>query len=197
MTEPTLTFTLEQIYTLDPTANAVLEFWFADETRPLWFAKSDDFDDKIRTEFGSLIDKAGAGELWDWRADSYGRLAEIVVLDQFSRNVHRGTPDAFKYDNVALILAQEAISQASFADLPTEFQTFTAMPFMHAENAQAHEMAVEIFRRIGDKQTLDFEYQHKAIIERFGRYPHRNAILGRASTPDEVAFLREPNLFFF
>lgn len=184
------------IYTPNPTANAVLNFWFDPAHHPFWFAKSDDFDKKICTEFGVLIDKAGTGELWDWRADSYGRLAEILILDQFTRNIHRGTPDAFKYDPVALILAQEAIAKADFADLPTAFQKFTAMPFMHSESLSVHEMAVEIFKKIGDETTLDFEYQHKAIIEQFGRYPHRNAILGRISTQAELEFLRQPNSSF-
>lgn len=135
------------IYTIHPIANAVLNFWFDPAHQPFWFAKSDDFDEKIRTEFGSLIDRAGTGELWDWRADSYGRLAEILILDQFTRNVHRGTPDAFKYDPVALILAQEAIARADFADLPIAFQKFTAMPFMHSESLSVHEMALEIFKK--------------------------------------------------
>lgn len=182
--------------TTNPVANAVLEFWFDEANKPFWFAKSDEFDNAIISQFGELIDKAGQGEFWDWRSDSYGRLAEIIVLDQFARNVYRGTPKAFLYDHVALVLAQEAINQQGFADLPTDFQKFTAMPFMHSENAKVHQMAVEIFKRIGDDNTLDFEYKHKVIIDRFGRYPHRNEILGRASTPEEVAFLNEPNSSF-
>lgn len=185
-----------QHYTQDFDANAILNFWFSDDSKPFWFAKSDDFDQTIYQKFGHLIDKAGTGELWDWRIDSYGRLAEILVLDQFTRNVHRGTPKAFLYDNVALVLAQEAINQASFADLPAEFQKFTAMPFMHSENLQVHKMAVMIFQRLGDSTTLDFEYRHQAIIERFGRYPHRNDILGRISTPDEIQFLKQSNSSF-
>lgn len=184
------------IYTQDPTANAVLNFWFDPINKPSWFAKSDEFDEKIRNQFQTLIPKAVAGELWTWRSDHYGRLAEILVLDQFARNVYRNTPQAFMGDDVALILAQEAISLGGFADLPTDFQKFTAMPFMHSESLVAHEWAVEIFKRIGDDNTLDFEYKHKVIIERFGRYPHRNAILGRDSTPDELAFLNEPNSSF-
>ncbi|MDO4896223.1 MAG: DUF924 family protein [Moraxella sp.] len=184
------------IYTLDPTANDVLNFWFDPNHKPFWFVKSDDFDDKIRQKFAHLIPKAVAGELWDWRADHYGRLAEILVLDQFTRNVHRSTPSAFIGDDVALILAQEAIGRAEFADLPKDFQTFIAMPFMHTENLAIHEWAVEIFGRIGDAVVLDYEHRHKAIIERFGRYPHRNAILGRASTPDEMVFLKQPNSSF-
>lgn len=184
------------IYTQNPTANQVLEFWFDESNRPFWFAKSDDFDAKITEHFGVWIDKVGTGETANWRTDSYGRLAEIIVLDQFARNVHRGTPKAFLYDNVALVLAQEAINRPEFADLPTEFQKFTAMPFMHSESLAIHEQAVEIFTKIGDDNTLDFEHKHKVIIERFGRYPHRNEILGRASTKEEVAFLNEPNSSF-
>lgn len=184
------------IYTLNPTANRVLNFWFDPAHQPFWFAKSDEFDHKIRIEFGHLIDEAIKGGLWDWRSDHYGRLAEILVLDQFTRNVYRGTPQAFAGDDVAVILAQEAISRAEFADLPLDFQKFIAMPFMHSESLVVHDWAMEVFRRIGDELTLDFEHRHRVIIERFGRYPHRNAILGRDSTPDELAFLQEPNSSF-
>lgn len=179
-----------------PTINAVLNFWFDPMHQPFWFAKSDEFDRSIREKFGSLIEQAVAGELWEWRCDSYGRLAEILILDQFTRNVHRGTPDAFMGDRVALILAQEAVLEPQFGELPIKFQIFTAMPLMHSESLAIHDKAVMIFRQIGDEVTLDFEYQHKAIIERFGRYPHRNAVLGRTSTPEEIEFLQEPNSSF-
>lgn len=184
------------IYTTNEMANCVLNFWFDADNKPFWFAKSAEFDETIRTKFTHLIPQAMAGELWSWRIDGYGRLAEILVLDQFTRNVHRDTPMAFAGDGVALVLAQEAVTQADFQDLPQEFQKFTAMPFMHAESLYAHERAMEIFGKIGDALTLDFEHRHKVIIERFGRYPHRNAILGRVSTPEEVAFLAEPNSSF-
>lgn len=184
------------IYTQNDTANAILNFWFDPAHKPFWFAKSEVFDAKINTQFGHLIHKAVAGELWDWRSDHYGRLAEILVLDQFTRNVHRDTPQAFMGDDVAVILAQEAISRAEFADLPQDFQKFIAMPLMHSESLMVHDWAMDVFRRIGDELTLDFEHRHRVIIERFGRYPHRNAILGRDSTPDELAFLQEPNSSF-
>lgn len=184
------------IYTAHPTANAVLNFWFDSAHKPLWFAKCDAFDVQIREQFGDLIIKAVAGELWKFRGDNYGRLAEILILDQFTRNAYRDTPSAFMGDEVALILAQEAISLTAFSELPIDFQVFTAMPFMHSESLAIHDRAVEVFRQIGDESTLDFEYQHKQIIERFGRYPHRNAILGRTSTFQEMAFLQTPNASF-
>lgn len=184
------------IYTLDDIANDVLNFWFDSTNQPYWFANSAIFDRQICDKFAHLIPKAMQGEMWHWRSDSYGRLAEILILDQFTRNAHRGTPNAFMGDDVALILAQEAISSPDFADLPKDFQKFTAMPFMHSESLAMHHWAVEIFKKIGDDIALDFEYKHKIIIEKFGRYPHRNAILGRASTPDELVFLQNPNSSF-
>lgn len=183
-------------YTTDPNVNTVLNFWFSDKNKPFWFVKSDDFDREITEKFGYLIDKAGAGELWDWRMDNYGRLAEILILDQFSRNVYRNTSKSFLYDNVALVLAQEAVNQPSFNDLPADFKKFTIMPFMHSENLNIHKRAVKLFQALGDDATLDFEYQHKVIIERFGRYPHRNSILGRISTQEENAFLSQPHSSF-
>ncbi|MDO4440697.1 MAG: DUF924 family protein [Moraxella sp.] len=177
-------------------AKQVLDFWFDPANQPFWFAKSDEFDERIKDEFGELIKMALAGELWAWRQTLGGRLAEILILDQFTRNVYRGTPKAFAGDGMALVLAQEAVVLTGFDELPTPWQKFIAMPFMHSESLTVHERAVEIFRQIGDAETLDFEYQHQVIIQRFGRYPHRNAILGRVSTPDEVAFLSEPNSSF-
>lgn len=179
-----------------PTAQAVLDFWFDPVHTPFWFAKSDEFDQAIKDRFAPLITPAIKGEFWQWRTDSYGRLAEILILDQFTRNIHRNTPKAFMGDDVAVVLAQEAIIQTGFDTLPQALQKFTAIPLMHSENLAIHKQAVAIFEKIGDELTLDFEYQHQAIIERFGRYPHRNAILGRTSTPDEMAFLALPNSSF-
>lgn len=184
------------IYTTNEMANRVLNFWFDADNKPFWFAKSDEFDHKIAEQFEDLIDQARAGELWGWRTDHYGRLAEIVILDQFSRNVYRDTPKAFAADDVVLILAQEAVALVGFNELPVDFRIFAAMPFMHSESLIIHERAVDIFERIGDAVTLDFEHRHKDIIERFGRYPHRNEILGRESTAEELEFLKEPNSSF-
>lgn len=178
------------------TAQHVLDFWFADASQPFWFTKNDDFDEQIRQQFAPLWARAIAGELAEWRDTTRGRLAEIIVLDQFSRNLNRHSPLAFAYDSMALILAQEIVKQADFADLkPTERQ-FALLPFMHSESAVIHAQAVELFAKFTSENVQHFEHKHKVIIDRFGRYPHRNAVLGRASSDEEWAFLQEPDSAF-
>ena len=125
-----------------------------------------------------------------------GRLAEIIVLDQFSRNLCRDQADAFAQDSMAVALAQEAIGQPHFDKLPTQWRKFIIMPFMHSESAMIHKRYLPLFEQLDDANTLDFEHRHKDIIEKFGRYPHRNDILDRESTDEEEAFLEQPNSSF-
>ena len=125
-----------------------------------------------------------------------GRLAEIIVLDQFSRNLCRGQAGAFAQDSMAIALAQEAIGQPHFDTLPTEWRKFIIMPFMHSESLMIHKRYLPLFEKLHDDNTLDFENRHKDIIEQFGRYPHRNDILDRESTDEEEAFLQQPNSSF-
>lgn len=174
----------------------ILNFWFSPEHRSLWFAKSDDFDKKIRENFSDVHRQATQAELWSWRKTAEGRLAEIIVLDQFSRNIYRDQPQSFAYDSLALALSQEAISLQLDAQLNPEQRSFLYMPFMHSESKLIHEFALKLFQRLGNEINLNFEKKHKVIIDRFGRYPHRNAILGRVSTPEETEFLLEPNSSF-
>lgn len=178
------------------TPQDVLDFWFDEQVKPFWFAKSDDFDKKLYDKFADTLHKASLGELDSWRSTMKGRLAEIIVLDQFSRNLYRDTPQAFAQDGMALVLAQMAILLPEFADLNESERHFLLMPYMHSESAYIHEQAVELFGRYVNDYALDFELKHKVIIDRFGRHPHRNAILGRTSTPEELAFLAEPNSSF-
>ncbi|WP_252060814.1 DUF924 family protein [Acinetobacter sp. AHP123] len=174
----------------------ILNFWFSPEHRSLWFAKSDDFDKKIRENFSDVHRQATQAELWSWRKTAEGRLAEIIVLDQFSRNIYRDQPESFAYDSLALALAQETISLQLDAQLNPEQRSFLYMPFMHSESKLIHEFALKLFQRLGSEINLSFEKKHKVIIDRFGRYPHRNTILGRVSTPEETEFLLEPNSSF-
>ncbi len=174
----------------------ILNFWFSPEHRSLWFAKSDDFDKKIRENFSDVHRQATQAELWSWRKTAEGRLAEIIVLDQFSRNIYRDQSQSFAYDSLALALAQEAISLQLDAQLNPEQRSFLYMPFMHSESKLIHEFALKLFQRLGNEINLSFENKHKVIIDRFGRYPHRNTILGRVSTPEETEFLLEPNSSF-
>lgn len=174
----------------------ILQFWFEQIDRTLWFKKDADFDQLLRDRFGALHTQASMGELAGWRATAHGRLAEIIVLDQFSRNLFRDNAKAFAQDGMALVLAQEAVRNGSDSELSAQQRVFLYMPYMHSESLQIHAEAVELFTRLGIQGNLDFELKHKAIIERFGRYPHRNALLGRESTPEELAFLAEPGSSF-
>lgn len=174
----------------------ILDFWFNPEHQSLWFSKSDAFDQKIRQNFSKVHAQAVQAELWSWRKTADGRLAEIIVLDQFSRNLYRDQPLAFAQDGLALALAQEAISLNLDAQLNPEQRSFLYMPFMHSESKMMHEFALKLFQRLGNPVNLDYEKRHKKIIERFGRYPHRNKILGRESTPEELEFLDQPGSSF-
>ena len=177
-------------------AQDILDFWFDPDHRSLWFAKSDEFDAKIRERFQTIHHQATQAELWSWRKTAEGRLAEIIVLDQFSRNLYRDQPQAFAHDSMALMLAQEAISLQLDAQLSPDHRSFLYMPFMHSESKLIHEFALKLFQRLGNEINLSFEKKHKLIIDRFGRYPHRNAILGRSSSAEELEFLTQPNSSF-
>lgn len=174
----------------------VLDFWFEEIDPVMWFKKDDEFDRVLRTRFGQLWQAASQGELAHWRATIKGRLAEIIVLDQFSRNLFRNTPRSFACDGMALVLAQEAIATGLCENLTVEQRGFLYLPFMHSESALIHQQALELFRQLNNGDQLEFEIRHKAIIERFGRYPHRNEILGRESTLEEQEFLQQPGSGF-
>lgn len=176
--------------------NEILRFWFEETDHKLWWRKDPAFDQALRQRFGDIHARAARCELFDWRRQAKGRLAEVIVLDQFSRNLFRDTPQAFACDPMALALAQEAIANNAHAALSPIEQVFLFMPFMHSESPAIHEIAVKLFESAGMADNLDFELRHKRVIDRFGRYPHRNSILGRLSTPAELAFLKEPGSQF-
>lgn len=179
-----------------PTPEAVLDFWFEEIAPALWWQADPDFDALIRTRFDALHRAAAAAELWAWRARPAGRLAEVIVLDQFSRNLHRGTALAFACDPMALALAQEAVVAGQDLKLPLAHRHFLYMPYMHSESPRIHLEAERLFSAPGLEDALRSERAHKAIIDRFGRYPHRNMALGRDATAEERAFLREPGSSF-
>ena len=174
----------------------VLYFWFDEIDSALWWKKDPQLDQLILERFGDLHTSAAQGELFQWRTSAEGRLAEIIVLDQFSRNLFRDSPKAYAQDAMALVLAQEAVSIEAHTTLPPVRRSFMLMPYMHSESLTIHHQAVELFNQPGMENNLDFEQKHKAIIERFGRYPHRNALLGRISTKEEVEFLKQPGSRF-
>ncbi|MET4163676.1 uncharacterized protein (DUF924 family) [Marinobacterium sp. MBR-111] len=174
----------------------VIDFWFNELEPKQWWQKDGDLDSMIQRRFGAFHEQARVGELFAWRETALGSLAEVIVLDQFSRNIYRDTPDAFACDPMALVLAQCAISKNLDRQLSAIQCSFLYMPFMHSESKLIHAEAVKLYEALGIQNSLDFEYRHKAIIDRFGRYPHRNKILGRTSTEDEKEFLEQPNSGF-
>lgn len=174
----------------------IIDFWFVEIDPNSWWREDAEFDRQIRERFGAVYGQASSCELYAWRGVPPGRLAEIIVLDQFSRNMFRGTAQAFATDSLALALAQEAIAAHAPMALEPKKRAFLYMPFMHSESREIHEVAVKLFSEDGLEASLDFEYRHKAIIDRFGRYPHRNAMLGRASREDEMDFLKTPGSSF-
>lgn len=174
----------------------VISFWFEEIDPKSWWSAEPAFDELVRRRFLATLRQAAAGELSDWRASPEGRLAEIVVLDQFSRNIHRGTPQAFAQDPMALVLAQEAVAAGALESLRGAQPAFLLMPYMHSESKSVHETAEALFAQWAPGNNHDFELRHKAIIDRFGRYPHRNAILGRESTAEEIEFLEQPGSGF-
>ncbi|GAF53617.1 LOW QUALITY PROTEIN: putative transmembrane protein [Psychrobacter sp. JCM 18900] len=193
---------------LDPDARAVLDFWFDKNNEAYWFEQNDRLISKYKIKFGDIWEAAKQGECVSWRiAESSldgnssitalaGRLAEIIVLDQFSRNLCRGQASSFAQDGMALALAQEAIQQPYFDTLPMQWRRFIIIPFMHSESAMIHKRYLPLFEQLDDANTLDFEHRHKQIIDQFGRYPHRNEVLNRDSTEDEKNFLKQPNSSF-
>lgn len=175
---------------------SVLKFWFEEIEPKRWWISDHDFDRQIADRFLTLLHKAAQGELFSWRKEPKGRLAEVIVLDQFSRNIYRNTPLAFAQDPMALALAQEAIAVGAHSAMTPIERSFLYMPFMHSESRHIHEWAESLYRENGLQNSYEFELKHKAIIDRFGRYPHRNEILGRTSSVEEIEFLTQPGSSF-
>ncbi|MGH8114285.1 MAG: DUF924 family protein [Rhodanobacteraceae bacterium] len=178
------------------TTQEVLRFWFEETSPEQQFKKDDAFDAAIRERFADTHKAAVHGELAAWRDTAEGRLAEVIVLDQFSRNLFRDDPRAFAADGMALVLAQETIHVGADHEMPAARRAFLYLPFMHSESRVIHVDAERLFRQSGLERNYDFELKHKAIIDRFGRYPHRNEVLGRESTAEEKAFLQQPGSSF-
>lgn len=171
-------------------AQDILDFWFVESDSSLHFNGGDVFDKEIEDRFMPTIEAAKACELWTWRKTSKGRLAEIIVLDQFSRNVFRGDPRSFSSDDMACSLTQELMQQEDFEDLSQEEKSFALMPLMHSESAKVHEeLSLPAFEKLGSNINLKYEIAHKEQIDRFGRYPFRNEVLNRESTPEEKEFM--------
>ncbi|MDA0786581.1 MAG: DUF924 domain-containing protein [Proteobacteria bacterium] len=186
---------------MDITADEVLGFWFHETDRQNWFERSDDFDGIVRDRFAAAVETARGGGFDAWRDTARGGLAVIILIDQFSRNLHRDSPRAWSADDVALSCTRQALARAHDRELAPEERKFLYMPLMHSEDLVDQEKCVELFRALAEesaeeKLALDYAIRHRDIIARFGRFPHRNAILGRQSTPEEIDFLKEPDSSF-
>ncbi|MDF1645036.1 MAG: DUF924 domain-containing protein [Pseudomonadales bacterium] len=174
----------------------ILEFWFEEIDQSQWWLKNEEFDQMIIDRFSSIHAQAIRCELFEWRTTPEGRLAEVIVIDQFSRNMFRDSAESFKYDALALILSQEAVLTGSDQALNATQRSVLYLPFMHSESSRIHEISLTLHQQNGIQSSLDFEIKHKNIIDRFGRYPHRNKILGRPSTEQELEFLKLPGSGF-
>lgn len=173
----------------------VLDFWFVEIDEACWFRKDESFDAVIRERFGELHHRAVRGELFRWRQTPEGRLAEIIVLDQFSRNIYRDHPLAFAWDGMALSLAQEAVARGQDRLLSASWRVFLYMPYMHSESLADQNRCVELFTKAGMTEQLPWAEHHRRIVQQFGRFPHRNIPLGRDSTPEEIEWLNSEQGF--
>jgi uncharacterized protein (DUF924 family) len=190
-------------------AQEVLDFWFLPASHPdhgaaraEWYRKDEAFDAEIRTRFGAAITRAIAGGLREWdEQGARGKLARILVLDQLTRNAWRGTPESFAGDVLALAAAREMVDAGEHMALKPIERQFVYMPLEHAEDAGMQQLAVDQFSALaadnpGFGEALDYAHRHRGVIARFGRFPHRNPILGRASTPEELDYLSQPGAGF-
>lgn len=197
------------------TPDTIVQFWFGDSDDDatvashcagLWWSKNPELDRSIRERFEPAVQAVAAGELDHWRASSEGWLALIILTDQFPRNIYRGTPDAFRYDPIARQLCEEGLAAAADQQLRPIQRVFFYLPLEHSENRAHQARSVALFRELAASAPAgaqavfdrfqDFARRHKAVVDRFGRFPHRNEILGRPSTQEEIAFLREPGSSF-
>jgi len=192
--------------------DAVITFWFGNPTaqapeagvRQRWFKKSEEFDREIREQFGDLHAALIAGEHAGWLETGLGCLARVLVLDQFSRNMFRDEPGAFASDALALATTDHVLEQGSLSELSPDGQCFLLMPLMHSEDRDRQAQSVEQFTALAERApeqpglaaNVDYAHRHKKIVDRFGRYPHRNGILGRTSTTEEAEFLKQPGSGF-
>lgn len=175
----------------------VLRFWFEELDAEQWFAGSKELDAEITERFTDIHAEVAAGEFWRYRTDAHAYLAEVLVLDQFSRQMFRGEPKAFAWDGMALTLAQQAIASGLDTELDENERLFLYLPFQHSESALIHEEAMRLFEALAHEKAFEMERIHRDIIDRFGRYPHRNEQLGRETTPEEADYLRENHEEFF
>ena len=174
----------------------VIRFWFEELQPQVWFERNTQVDATIAERFSGLHQRLSKSVGTSEIANAREALATVIVLDQFSRNLFRGSAQAFATDQRALAIAQQAVERGWDQELSKDQRLFLYMPFQHAEDRAVQERSMDLFTALGDAQTLDYARRHKEVIDRFGRYPHRNKILGRESTPEEIEFLKQPGSGF-
>jgi uncharacterized protein (DUF924 family) len=177
------------------TPRDIIDFWFSARIRPRWFASTSELDEEIRQRYRSLWARAAQGQLDAWRTTPEGSLALAIVLDQFPLNMLRGLPESFSTEAQAVAVALQAVGQGQDRRLAIEQRPFLYMPLMHSEDRAHQALSVQLFDQPGLEENLKFARHHQQLILEFGRFPHRNAILGRPSTPAEVAYLNSPRAF--
>lgn len=175
----------------------VIDFWFDPKHISLHFAEDKEFDEKIRVTFLDTWEKASEGLLVEWRKDIKGRLAEIIVLDQFSRNLWRNDIRTYTQDKMAIALAQEVLNHSEYDKLSSVEKRYVLLPFMHSESLELHDWANKYYEELGDEDLIYYEKLHREVLEEFGRYPYQNKDLGRQSTPEELKILEENSEGFY
>lgn len=181
----------------------ILDFWFLPEDhenygskRPEWFQKSDEFDQEIIQQFLGVFEQAEQGHLLTWTENAKGCMALLLLFDQFTRNMFRNDPRSFSADGKARAIARHMLEKGFFEELPPIMKKFAALPFEHSESLDDQKLSMELFQKFGDEDDILYAQRHFDIIERFGRFPHRNEVLNRSSTDEELAFLKQPNSSF-
>lgn len=177
-------------------AEEVYNFWFNEGNEDNWFEQNDSFDNEIKDRFYETWNAGRQGLLYQWRENFDGRLAEIIVLDQFSRNLYRGSALSYAQDRMSLLLSQHALKDPEFEGQSLDKKNFILLPWMHSESKPIQKITEELYLELDDDFHIEMMYQHKELIDRFGRYPHRNKALGRKSSPEEIKFLEKNNLKF-
>jgi uncharacterized protein (DUF924 family) len=178
------------------TPEDVLKFWFEELTRKDWFEKNEALDKVITERFAATHLSLARGELDAWQTSPQNRLAAIIVLDQLSRNIYRSTPLAFAADWIGLQQAKFAVAAGDDLVVEADWRVFFYLPFEHSENLEDQDRSVELFSQLGDADYLDYAKRHRAVIHQFGRFPHRNSLLGRESTGAELDYLSKPGAGF-
>lgn len=174
----------------------IIDFWFSAKVKNNWFSSNERFDQEIRARFQDIYNDAREGAYLQWRDTPRGALALVLLFDQFPRNMFRGVAEAFATDDLALEIARETITAGQDRQLSDDERGFLYMPYMHSEDLAVQNVGLRLYGELGHKERLDFMWRHHAIISQFGRYPHRNAVLGRQSTEEELIFLQTPGSSF-